>query len=173
RAAGRLPCLLLKRDSEVTTARVHLVKQTHVFNRYHCLIGKGGNEIDLLLCEWVDCWPGQKENTDRSSLPQERNGKPSANPPALLRLEHGEFRIGQNVGNMNNCAFEHSSATDRSTIDLRRKIPHELTIIRRETGERGELKTIAIHARDIGSVCPAKSRGRLGQRVKNRLQIKS
>ena len=35
-------------------ARLHLVEQPHVLDRDHRLVGKGGDEFDLLFGEWLD-----------------------------------------------------------------------------------------------------------------------
>src|SRR5262245_8448964 len=43
--------LLLQRLAEIGGARLHLVEQPHVLDRDYCLVGEGGEQIDLSLRE--------------------------------------------------------------------------------------------------------------------------
>jgi hypothetical protein len=55
--------LLLQRFAE-------LVKQPHVLDRDYRLVGKRGDQLNLLVGEWAHFGAGQGQDTDWNSLPQ-------------------------------------------------------------------------------------------------------
>ena len=57
--------LLLQRLRQLARAGLHLVEQTHVFDRDHRLVGKGGDQLDLLVGERPNRLALQDENPDR------------------------------------------------------------------------------------------------------------
>ncbi|MGB9384063.1 MAG: hypothetical protein WCB50_04620, partial [Pseudolabrys sp.] len=44
--------LLLERFGQVARASLYFVEQAHILDRYHCLIGEGGDQFNLLIGEW-------------------------------------------------------------------------------------------------------------------------
>ena len=59
-------------------ARLHLVEQSHVFDRNHGLVGETGNKIDLAVGERPDLLPRQDEHADRRAFAQQRNAQHGA-----------------------------------------------------------------------------------------------
>ena len=48
---------------------LQFLKQTHVLDGNHRLVGEGGDEFDLLFGKWINGRARQKQGADRSSLP--------------------------------------------------------------------------------------------------------
>src|SRR5262249_21707848 len=66
--------LLLQRFAQFLRARLHLVEQPHILNCDHSLVGESRHQLDLLLGERLYDRSRERENTDRDSLPKQRNG---------------------------------------------------------------------------------------------------
>src|SRR5690242_3323934 len=45
--------LIFERLLQLACAHLLCFKQPHVLNRDHCLIGKRGEQLDLLVCKWL------------------------------------------------------------------------------------------------------------------------
>jgi len=56
-------------------AGFNALEQPHVLNRNHCLIGKRGEQFNLLVGEWSRVGASQSEHANRDALAHERNGK--------------------------------------------------------------------------------------------------
>ena len=54
-------------------ARLHLIKQPNVFNRYHRLIGKCGEKFDLLVGKWLYFHATNKDRTNCLIVSQQRH----------------------------------------------------------------------------------------------------
>ena len=52
---------------------LHLLEQPHVLDRDHRLVGKGLNQLDLLVGERRDFLALEEDHADRRSFPQQRN----------------------------------------------------------------------------------------------------
>jgi hypothetical protein len=79
RASARLVCsndaqhlsgcgLLLQSLAQLRRALLHVLEQPHVLDGYCRLVGKGGDEINLLVGEWAYVGAGQSEHADRHAL---------------------------------------------------------------------------------------------------------
>jgi hypothetical protein len=165
--------LLLQRLGELAGARLHLLEQPHVLDRDHRLVGEDRNEIDLLLGEWINRSPAQEQCADGNSLAQEWNAEYGAIVPAFLSFEPSEFRIGQNVWDVNNSAFEYGSPGDRPTIDLTHlKSLQVFPVVRLKARERDKLEAVVLETRYVCLIRVAKSCRRFDQRIEHGLQIK-
>jgi hypothetical protein len=100
----------LQRFGEIARACLHLIEQPHVLDRYHRLVGKGGHQLDFLGAERPHGGAGQDEHADRRSFAQQRNPQRGTETAKPLALEEAVFRIGQDVGNVRNGAFEQDSS---------------------------------------------------------------
>src|SRR5205814_5632693 len=115
----------------------------HVLDRYYCLVGECGDQFDLLGGEWINRIARQEQYADRRSLAQQRNAEYGAIVPAFLSFEPSEFRIGQNVRDVNNPAFQYGSPGDRPAVDLTHwKSLQVLPIVGLKAGERDKLEAI-------------------------------
>jgi hypothetical protein len=70
--------LLLQRLAQLARARLHLVKQPRVFDGDHRLVGKGGEQPDLLLRERLDLGAYQRNDADRVSFSQKWHAEHSS-----------------------------------------------------------------------------------------------
>src|SRR6516165_5065881 len=104
--------LVLARLGELTTLVLDFVEQPHVLDGYCGLVGKGGDEVNLLGSEWPDGRPASRNNANGHPLPQQWNAEHCAEISALDRLGPGVFPVSEHVGNMNSAAF-HRSAPDK------------------------------------------------------------
>src|SRR5262245_33986419 len=74
--------LLLERLGELARARLHLVEQPHALDGDHRLVGKRGDQFDLLVGERLDGEPREHEHADRLALAQHRDRENGAVPAA-------------------------------------------------------------------------------------------
>ena len=104
---------LLDRLRELARARLHLVEQPHVLDRDHRLVGKGGDQLDLLVGERPhrSCAAATMTPIGRS-FAQQRDTEHGAEAADLLSLQLRVFRISQHIGNVNDLAFEQRSPDD-------------------------------------------------------------
>ncbi len=82
-----------------------------------------------------------------------------------------EFRVGQNVMDVNGAGLQHGSADHRRAIDLHAKRQQVGEVFGLEAPGRDGLEDIAPQAGDHRLVRPAKSSGELDQRIEHRLEI--
>ena len=81
-------CLLLQRRLEIARARLHLVKQAHVLDRDHRLVGEGLKERDLRVRERPDFRPPQHDRADRLALAHQRRRE--SGPPGQTRSRRAD-----------------------------------------------------------------------------------
>jgi hypothetical protein len=55
---------------DLARARLDLVEQPHVLDRDHRLVGEGGDQLDLLIGEWLDGGAHQANDADRHTIAQ-------------------------------------------------------------------------------------------------------
>ena len=108
--------LALARFRELAARVLDFLEQPHVLDCDYRLIGKGGDQLDLLVGEWPHDRTRQHERTNRISLAQQRNGEHGAKARSLLRLDPSVFRIGQNIGDLDNPAFSAGPAPPPSPV---------------------------------------------------------
>ena len=107
--------LLLQRLRELRRPRLHLVEQPHVLDRDHRLVGKGGDQFDLLLGEWAHAGSLQHDDTDWRSFPQKRDAQHGTKTGNPLSFDESVFRIRQHVGNVDDLALEQRPSEDPSS----------------------------------------------------------
>src|SRR5262249_3841399 len=70
--------LLLQRFRKIPGARLHLVEQTHVFDRNDSLVGKRGGEFNLCVSERTDSGLHQYKHADGIALTKHRDAEHGA-----------------------------------------------------------------------------------------------
>ena len=75
---------MLARFRELPVLVLDLLKKTNVLDRNHRLVGKGGDQLDLLLSERSHNRAEQEQDADRIPLSQKRDSKPGAIPAFAL-----------------------------------------------------------------------------------------
>ena len=163
--------LLLQGFGEIVGARLHLVEQPHVLNRDHRLVGKGGDQLDLPFRKWPHGGPLQIDHTDRCSFAQHRNTEHCVDAADLCRPAKGVLRIGQDVGNLNDLAFQKRPSDYRSASEWNRMSGH-VGLVLGCVAVLGNLPVDAILLAIDGShIGLAQPRHRFDQRVEHVLQI--
>ncbi len=61
---------MLACDLELTAFVLDLVKEPHVLDRYHRLVGEGCHQLDLLFRKGQDVGSGDRKHADRDAAPQ-------------------------------------------------------------------------------------------------------
>ena len=93
--------LLPKRFLQIFCARLDLIKQTRILNRYHRLVSKGRHQLDLLLREGLNGLAAEKQRAHRLIPSYQGNTKEGAESSSLLHIEIAIFRVVQHIGDLN------------------------------------------------------------------------
>src|SRR5262249_28488212 len=83
---------ILQRGRQFARAGLDPFKQSHVLDRYRGLVGKGCDQLDLLVGKWPDLLARQNQDANWDALAQHRNREDSAEIAQSLRLHEGVFR---------------------------------------------------------------------------------
>ena len=125
-------------------ARLHLLEEPHILDRDNRLVGEGGDEVDLLLCERPGLGARQGDHADRFVLLQQRDPEHRPESADPLRVGPCVLRIHKTVRNMNHAGNE-SGSTDQSLSPAwDRVVPHELLVIRGEAVVRDKAVNVAV-----------------------------
>src|SRR6266508_2470508 len=98
---------------KLARAGLHFVKQPHVLDRDHRLVGEGGNQLDLLVGKWPYGTTNQHVHANRDAFAQQRNAQNGARTKPPYGCSHGKFRVGEHVRDMNRFAFKRGASNDR------------------------------------------------------------
>ena len=118
--------LVLARLLELPALVLDLVEQADISDGDHRLVGKGRDQVDLLLRERLDLRSGQQHGADRRSLAQQRNAEHGAEAADTLGFVFGIFRIGEDVRDLDDAAFQRRSAGHRGPVEGDRMSLHVL-----------------------------------------------
>src|SRR5262249_37773960 len=102
---------------------------------------------------------------------QERDAKNRTKAATLASPPIRVFRIGQNIGDMNDLAFKQDAPRYRRSVDSSGVSGDELGVFTREPVARFEVVSFALRSTYGYHVRLAKARCRLNKRVQNGLQI--
>ena len=87
-----------------------LAEQLRVLDSDGRLGGKGLDQFDFLLGEWLNLRAHQGDDADRNAVAQQGHSEIRAILAHLLILDKGVFRIGQTIGQMYNLPLERRTA---------------------------------------------------------------
>src|SRR5262249_47201948 len=118
--------LVLVRLCELATLVLDFVEQPHVLDRDHRLVGEGGHQLDLLVGKWAHGASHQHDHANRLAFTQQRNTEHRTVVADFRWLYKLVFRIGENVGYLNDSAFKRGPAGDSSSSQLDWIVPHIL-----------------------------------------------
>src|SRR5262249_33672764 len=113
----------------------------------------------------------QKQRADRVSFAHERNAKGAAKAATPLALEDREFRIGQDIGNLDRPAFKRCPSADRRAIEIQPPLEHKLLKFGREAVGRDHLESVVLQAQDSRLVRAAELSSGLDERLEHGLQV--
>src|SRR5262249_52375913 len=87
------------------------------------LIGKGRDQLNLLVGERLHDGARQHDHTDRHVLPQQRDAEDGAKAAAVACHAQRVFRVGQGVYDMNRAPLDRGAAAHRTRIRRDRMLP--------------------------------------------------
>ena len=100
---------------------IEIIEQSRVLDRYHRLVGKRLDQLDLPIREKSDFPTVQNNSTDRVSVPQHWHSESRPDSESLLYCGVGVIRLHCNVRNMNHVALENGAPHNRTGIWPQRK----------------------------------------------------
>ncbi len=109
--------LLLQRLPQVVGARLDLIEQPDVLDGNDRLVGKRGDQLDLLLAERLGLGFGDKDHAGDLAITQQGRAQRGAKATDLLRVAASKVRVGQHVRNMHDTRFQRASAGDAGSVD--------------------------------------------------------
>ena len=77
-----------------------LLEEASILDCDHRLVGEGGGELDLFVCEGFDARAANDEYADQRALAKKRNAEYRAGAGDLLSLSVYLFRILQHIGDV-------------------------------------------------------------------------
>src|SRR4029077_4688807 len=109
-------------------------------NRNRCLVGKGGDQLDLLVRKRPYFRSRQRQHADRHSLPQHWHPKYCTEITQLLCLGPAIVWVIQHIGDMNDFAFQQSTSSGGPAFRLNRNISNVLDEVSRKAIGLGAIK---------------------------------
>ena len=152
---------------------LYFVEQAHIFDRDHGLVGKGRDEIDLLLGKRLDALSSKHDDTGRLVFAQQRHAEGSVLAGKRNRFSHRVFGIGRNIENLYRAALQHRAAGHRAAIRPDRVLLQKFDVVGGKADRSASPIDVAIPAQDEGHLGVAQMRGGLDQRVEHGLQVES
>ncbi len=92
-------------DLELPALLLKLVEQSGILDCDHRLVGKGRDQLDLLVVKRAHSGPAHQDHTDQIALAQKGHAKMRAKTAQSLCFTQGVFRVGKNIGDLNGLAF--------------------------------------------------------------------
>jgi hypothetical protein len=123
-------------DWASSRVRACLVEQPHVLDRDHRLVGERFDQFDLLARERLDCLALQDNDSNRASFAQQGHSQKCASAADPCRLLQNEFRVSENISDLDDAPLLQSTAGDRSAPDRDRLHLHKRPILRRKAPMR-------------------------------------
>ena len=147
------------------------IEKPGVLDGDHRLIGESPEDLNLFVGKRPNSDARQHDDTDRRPLTQEGNGKNRPVVAALLGLAESELRIGKDVRNVDNTAFEQCAPGNRTSIGQNRPGLNVVHECRRKLVIGGPIVLSVSGSHDAGHIGITEFRRKLGQRVENCMQI--
>jgi hypothetical protein len=133
------------------------------------LVREGGNEIDFLVCKWLDPCTGNDEHADQRVLAKKRNAEHRASTGQLRCFPVGEFWVLQHIGDVDCTTLRCHTAAYRAAVRGRGLSENEFLRILRKTARRDHLKDVVLPAEHGRMVGVAKAR--IYERVEDSLEL--
>src|SRR5262249_19455271 len=144
-----------------------------VLDRDCRLIRERSDQLDLLVGKWPYLRARQCQNADWNALTRHWNPENGAEATQPLGLRPSIVAVSQDIGDVNNLAFEQCSPVNSPTIWLNGDISDVTHELGSETVSLCAKELAPDLPRDAGLIGLAQSCGRFDQRLKHRLEIES
>src|SRR5262249_26830904 len=102
-----------------------LVEQARVLDGDDRLVSEGGGELNLLLGEWPHGLALQDDDPNRISFAQQRQPQHRASAADLRRFLQYVFRVGHDIGDLDDAPLLQDATENRSAPDWDRILFHE------------------------------------------------
>src|SRR5262249_59304543 len=96
------------------------VEQSHVLDGDHGLVGKGGDELDLIFRKWPRSRSSDRYYADGTTVSNKRNTESRSVIADSLGLVPSEVRVGHHVRNMHHLAFHRRSPCSGPSVQQNR-----------------------------------------------------
>ena len=95
------------------------------------LVGEGSDKFDLPVGKGLHRLTPEDDNPGDGPLTQQRNAKHGSGSPELDRLDQSEFRIGRDIGDMDDPPLENGASGNRPAVCRHQPAPEKRIIFRR------------------------------------------
>src|SRR5262245_4853807 len=163
--------LVLTRLLELAALDLDFVEQADILDCDDCLIGKGIDQLDLLVTEWADDPPTDRDDTDWLVLAHQRHAEHGAEAATFDRLGPAIVRVNGGVRDVDHSAPRRGPADQRLTTRRYGLLLHPLLVFERKTMACSEAIDIALPPENKCEVRLAKPLRRFNQRVEHDLHV--
>jgi len=162
--------LVFERFFEVARAGLQFAEQPRVFDRDDRLVSERAHQFDLPLGVWLHSIPRETDRAKHGPLAQQRRSK-AGTIPGRHSLGHRVVRVGEDVRNMHNLAFERHPPGDAVATGDNGSLAQGRPMLGVQRRVRHKAVDLALAYRDRCDVGPAKPGGGFGHCVQHRLHI--
>ncbi len=149
------------------------LKQTHVLDRYRCLVGERRSQFDLFIGEGPHRIARQHDDAYRSSFAHQRNAEHGSESAKLLSLRQGIFRIARNIPNLDRSTLSHRAPKHCPAPRHNRAVSHIIVVFMRKAKACNVRICVSFWAMDSSAVRLAEACCGLDEGIEHRLQIES
>src|SRR5262245_60616405 len=157
--------------AQLAHARLNLVKQSHVLDRDHRLVGEGGGQFNLLVGERSRSRARHSQYADRIPFAQERDSKNGTVAGDIQDPGRSVLGIGLAILDVNWTPSEQDPASTGVTPRPEGKLPHRLFVPRRLAEICGNCVHVTVGAYYARCFGIAQATRRLHKRIEYGLQI--
>jgi hypothetical protein len=161
-----------QRFAQFLRALLHLVEQTHVFDRDHRLVGEGRDQLDLIVGKWLHSVPPEHKRPEgRAIAQQQRHAQYGPDPSDLATFVPVVLGVLENVGNVDGAPFQDRPTGRRAAGRAMRMLPCKGHEFRIDIIGCSHAKEALIELPDEGAVRFAQMCGNRNDGVEGRLQL--
>src|SRR5215469_5180891 len=124
-------------------------------------VGKCRNQFDVLVVERPHCATAHQDDTNRTSLAQQRHAQMGAIAAQPLWLTQTVFRVGQNIGDLNGLSLKQDSPGKTCSPGRSYERLVIFNVFRREATTRSDVVACLRRAHDLSHIRLAQSCCRL------------
>ena len=150
-----------------------LVQKPRVLDRDHRLLGKGGQQIDLLFGEGLNARPANHDDAEDHTLPEHRHRHDRAMHLFFSAVFLGPPVLGvrEDVGDVHDASLQNGSSRSRRSVLVDRIPLHHLDKVRRMAEAGCNAIKLSVLPVDEALVRAAETDGILYQRLQHYLQV--
>lgn len=163
--------LVRQRLGQISRPALQLFEEPYILDCDHGLVGKRGDEVDLLFRERLHALTSDYDRADRLILAQEGNAERRTLTSHGDRRAQPIFGIGSDVEDLHRTAFEHGTTCNRAPVGTNRVSLQKLDVFLGKPYRCSGLIFIAFAAHDECHLRFAQPCRRMDQRVEHGLQV--